>query len=97
MVTATFLKEGIYLATDYRFRSLVHCHGSYDSTPADIVLETGRQQEGKVTLGLAWSLENSKPTSSGTLLPTRPHLLQEEHTSNSATIYEEILFFLTTP
>jgi hypothetical protein len=32
-----------------------------------------RQQEGRVTLGLAWALETSKPISSDTLLPTRPH------------------------
>ena len=52
--TATFLKEGIYLGIDERFRSLVYCHyGSHDSTQADIVLEIGRQQEEKVMLGLA--------------------------------------------
>jgi hypothetical protein len=42
---------------------------------------THRQQEERMTLGLAQASETSKPTPSDTLPPTRPHPLQQGHTS----------------
>jgi hypothetical protein len=50
----------------------------------------GRQQEERVTLGLARGSESSKPAPSDTLPTTRPHLLHQGHTSNNATPYESI-------
>lgn len=41
-----------------------------------------RQQEERVTLGLAWASETSKSSSSDTVPPVRPHLLQKVHSPN---------------
>jgi hypothetical protein len=38
------------------------------------------QQEDRVTLGPAWTSETSKPIPRDILPPTRPHLLQQDHT-----------------
>lgn len=67
------------------FRGLVHClHGvRHGSMWAEIILERQlrvwhvdqRQQEERMTLGLAWESETSKPTFSDKPMPTRPHLL----------------------
>jgi len=41
MITATFIKENIYLAPVYCFRGLVHCHHDrkHGGTQADMTLE----------------------------------------------------------
>ena len=39
-----------------------------------------------LALGLAWAFETSNPTPSDTLLPTKPQLLQNSHTSNPSQV-----------